>query len=119
LTGDVHFFYDRSPDNASRLWSALVEFWDGSVPALDGPGELEQLDLVIQFGRPPNRIDLLSSAGTLPFERAWNERIQESMQVRGQTVPVWLIDLSGLRQTKRDAGRPKDIDDLEHLPDPG
>lgn len=41
------------------------------------------------------------------------------MQVRGQTVPVWLIDLSGLRQTKRDAGRPKDIDDLEHLPDPG
>jgi hypothetical protein len=32
------------------------------------------------------------------------------------SVPVRLIPLSDLRRNKRASGRPKDLDDLEHLP---
>jgi hypothetical protein len=28
LTGDVDFFYDRTRDNAARLFKALAAFWD-------------------------------------------------------------------------------------------
>jgi hypothetical protein len=31
-------------------------------------------------------------------------------------VPVWILGLPELRRAKRHAGRPKDLDDLDHLP---
>ena len=70
-TGDVDFLYDCEPDNAARLWTALREFWGGSVPSVKGPNELADPKLVVQFGRPPNRIDLIASLAAVPFEDAW------------------------------------------------
>ena len=40
LTGDVDFFYDREPRNADRLFSALSEFWGGTVPGISNAEEL-------------------------------------------------------------------------------
>ncbi len=53
LTGNVDFFFDRSREDTQRLWAALLEFWEGDVPALDGPEDLQQLEFVVQFDRPP------------------------------------------------------------------
>lgn len=117
LTGDVDFLYDCSPDNARRLWAALVEFWGGSVPAVGSAEELTNPGLIVQFGRAPNRIDLIANLDSVPFEQAWRDRARESIAIRGATVPVWLLSLRDLRTAKRDAGRPKDLDDLEHLPE--
>lgn len=117
LTGDVDFLYDCSIANTRRLWSALVEFWGGAVPGLSGAEELANPDLVVQFGRPPNRIDLIAGLGSVSFEEAWQSRVHESIEHAGHRVPVWLLGLCELRRSKRAAARPKDLDDLEHLPE--
>ena len=116
LTGDVDFLYDHRADNVRRLWLALLEFWGGSVPAVAGPEELEDPNLVVQFGRPPNRIDLIASLRSVSFPALWRDRVQETIDVDGETVPVSIISLACLRKAKQEAGRPKDLDDLGHLP---
>ena len=60
LTGDVDFFYDPDQDNVLKLYEALDEFWAGSIPGLTGFEDLLEPGVIIQFGAPPNRIDLLS-----------------------------------------------------------
>ncbi len=117
LTGDVDFYYDCGRENSARLWAALVEFWGGNVPSVAGPDELEDPSIVVQFGRPPNRIDLIAGLGTVPFAAAWQARVREAISVNGALVPVWVLGLSDLRRSKREAGRPKDLDDLDHLPE--
>jgi hypothetical protein len=70
----------------------------------------------VQFGRPPNRIDLIAGLDAVPFADAWSRRIHETIEVGGSRVQVWILGLADLRRSKADAGRPKDLDDLEHLP---
>jgi len=117
LTGDVDFFYDTEVDNADRLWNALVEFWDGSVPGIDRATELQDPNVVIQFGRPPNRIDLIAGLDAVAFGVAWGRRVTETLNLGSEQVPVHFIGLQDLIASKRAAGRPKDLDDLEHLED--
>ncbi|HEX6811353.1 MAG TPA: DUF6036 family nucleotidyltransferase [Planctomycetota bacterium] len=116
LTGDVDVIYDCALDNVERLWAALVEFWAGSVPGLSTAAELCDPNVVVQFGRPPNRVDLIASLRTVTFEEAWRNRVQEQILVKGEQIPVSIVGLGELRRSKREAGRPKDLDDLEHLP---
>ena len=116
LTGDVDFLFDPSPENARRLWSALVEFWRGNVPGLQSAEELMDPEVIVQFGRPPNRIDLIGGLRTVPFDLAWASRIEFQVEVDGRPVPVWILGLEDLKRSKREAGRPKDLEDLRHLP---
>jgi len=116
LTGEVDFLYDCSSGNVSRLWTALREFWAGSVPGLEKAEELADPEIIVQFGRPPNRIDLIASLKTVDFEQAWSNRVHEQVDIDGEMVPVWLLGLGELKQSKREAGRPKDLEDLRHLP---
>jgi hypothetical protein len=115
LTGDVDFFYDRSAANVRRLYAALEEFWGGTVPAVGAPRELAEPDLVVQFGRPPNRVDLISTLGTVEFRRAWRRRVRERLRTPHGDVALHVIGLADLLQSKRDAGRHKDLDDVEQL----
>jgi hypothetical protein len=41
--------------------------------------------------------------------------VVESVRIRSGTVPLCIIGLTDLVQSKRDAGRHKDLDDVEHL----
>jgi len=70
----------------------------------------------VQFGRPPNRIALIASLRSVPFERAWASRVQSHITVDGVRVPLLILGLQDLRRAKQEAGRPKDLDDLQHLP---
>ncbi len=116
LTGDVDFLYEPSAENVARLWAALLAFWGGAVPGLSQPGELQDPEVIVQFGRPPNRIYLIGGLRTVAFEQAWAHRVHESVEVDGKPVPVWLLGLEELKRSKREAGRPKDLEDLRHLP---
>ena len=40
VTGDIDLFYDRSPENARRLFEALEEFWQGAIPELEDHQDL-------------------------------------------------------------------------------
>jgi hypothetical protein len=53
VTGDIDVFYDPAPDNAARMYAALSDFWEGSIPQIDDPSELESPGVVFQFGVPP------------------------------------------------------------------
>jgi hypothetical protein len=49
LTGDIDFFYDRTPINIDKLYHVLKEFWDGDLPGLDQAKELDDPNAVFQF----------------------------------------------------------------------
>jgi predicted nucleotidyltransferase len=115
LTGDIDLFYDASPVNARRLYAALEEFWNGPVPAVSAAEDLLEPDVVVQFGRPPNRVDLLSSLGSVAFATAWRRRVKETLRIRRRAIPLPVIGLEDLLRSKRDAGRHKDLDDVERL----
>lgn len=116
LTGDVDFLFDCTEANARRLWQALLAFWRGNVPGLQAAEELMDPEIVVQFGRPPNRIDLIAGLRSVAFEDAWRNRVHEQITVDGVSVPIWILGLEELKRSKREAGRPKDLEDLRQLP---
>lgn len=67
---------------------------------------------ILRMGHPPVRIEVMNSIDGVEFETCFVNRIDA--EIDGITVPV--ISLSDLRQNKTASGRPKDLDDLEHLP---
>jgi len=68
-------------------------------------------DQVIQLGRPPNRIDLLTSISGVDVEEALSEKIS----ARLDDLPVSFLSKELLMANKRAVGRPQDIADLEAL----
>lgn len=115
LTGDVDFFYDSSAENAAKLYELLKEFWKGDIPGIKTKEELSGSGIIIQFGRIPNRIDLITSVNAVTFENAWENRLEEKITIDDEEYPVYFIGLEQLIKNKENINRPKDIDDLEFL----
>jgi len=116
LTGDMDFFYDVTPENTGLLYAALREFWKGSVPGIAAAKELLQPGLVVQFGLPPNRIDLINKIDGVTFKEAWPNRVNVQLKGPGfDSVSIFYIGRKELVLNKRASGRPKDLDDLRFL----
>lgn len=115
LTGDVDFFYSRDQGNLDRLFEALEDFWEGDVPGLGNPVDLAPEGIVIQFGQPPNRIDLVNAIDGVSFDEAWPGRVDAVIETERGHVPLAFIGLDALVKNKRASGRPKDLDDLAYL----
>ena len=60
------------------------------------------------------RLEITTSIDGIHFEDAYPRRIYDTLD----GVEVCLLDLASLRANKRASGRPKDLDDLENLPEP-
>lgn len=108
-TGDLDIFVDPTPENAPRVYAALVAFGaplhDLRVDDLAHPG------IVFQMGVPPRRIDILTKISGVSFPEAWNAH--PSVTYGGVTAPV--IGRAALVANKSAAGRPKDLEDLRLL----
>jgi hypothetical protein len=115
LTGDVDFFFRSDQENRSRLFTALREFWKGEVPGLSSAAELAPEGVVVQFGVPPNRIDLINSVDGVSFDDAWSRREEALLRLADKELPVPYIGIHALIRNKEAAGRPKDLDDLAYL----
>lgn len=115
LTGDIDIFYSSDDENAFAVYQALADFWGGPPPAVSGMTELTRPGLILQYGRPPNRIDLVNQIDGVTFEEAWPYRIEETITVDGDTVIVNYIGLNALIKNKEASGRDKDRDDLRFL----
>lgn len=115
LTGDADFFYSAEAGNVQRLFQALRTFWGGEIPGVGSPAELADPGVVIQFGRPPNRIDLINQIDGVTFEQAWPGRLEA--EVAGGSLPTRAnyIGVRDLIRNKEASGRPKDLDDLAYL----
>jgi Nucleotidyl transferase of unknown function (DUF2204) len=114
-TGDVDFFYDRADENAQRLFAAVDEFWAGHIPNLGGWKELAEPGMILQFGVPPNRVDLINNIDGVKFADAWPNRLTVTLLVGESPVEVFLIGLDDLIKNKEASGRPQDLKDLEFL----
>jgi predicted nucleotidyltransferase len=115
LTGDIDFFYESSEKNAAKLFSVLKEFWRGTIPGMKNKEELIGEDIVIQFGLPPNRIDLLTSIKTVKFADAWENRLVEKITIDDKDYPIYFISLEQLIKNKKSVKRSKDLEDLKFL----
>ena len=115
LTGDVDFYYESSRENTLKLYEALSEFWSGDVPGVSSWEELTESGIILQFGVPPNRIDLLNSIDGVVFEEAWENRVEVTTEISAKTVPVYFLGLNELIKNKEAMKRPKDLEDLKYL----
>jgi len=104
-TKDLDIFVDPDRDNVERTNAALKEF--GSPYLLDP----ESPDEILQIGLEPDRINLIRRIGELNFSKAWQTRVR----VRYGEVEANWIGLEALIETKRIAGRPRDLEDAELL----
>jgi hypothetical protein len=115
LTGDIDFFYDRTVDNAQALFQAMLAFWSGTIPGLKAADELLEQGVIIQFGRPPNRIDLLNQIDGVTFAEAWLTRVTVPVETPEGDALLHFLGIENLIRNKEAANRPKDLDDLAYL----
>jgi len=109
FTGDIDFFVRTTPPNAQRLLAVLNEFGFGSVGITER--DFTEPGRVVQLGRPPNQIDILTSISGVDFDSAWQSRIESVMDEQ----PAMIIGQKELLRNKKAAGRQKDLADVGKL----
>ena len=107
-TKDLDVWIDRTPANARRVHQALAEF-GAPMEKLTAEGFTEP-GMVFQIGVRV-RIDVLTDIQGVRFETAWKHR--RTVQVEG--VRIQLISKRDLVRSKKAAGRPRDLLDIEDL----
>jgi len=115
LTGDVDLFFSNSEENIQKLYNVLFEFWDGNLPYQLKSEELKKPNLILQFGVPPNRIDLINTIDGITFPEAWQTKETVAASFEEGSFLIHFISLELLIRNKEKVRRGKDIDDLEFL----
>jgi hypothetical protein len=109
FTGDIDVWVRPTPENADRVLAALTAFGFDHLGL--GRDDFTRPQSIVQLGRPPNRIDILSSVTGVGFDDAWAGR--EPGVLDG--VPVSFVGRAELLRNKRATGRLKDLADVEEI----
>ena len=109
-TKDLDVWVWADPSNSPRVLAALGDFGFGALDLT--AADFEQSEFVVQLGREPQRIDLLTFATGVDFSDAYERRVL--IDVGGFEAPF--ISIADLRANKRATGRLRDLADLEDLP---
>jgi hypothetical protein len=109
-TKDLDIWVWTDPSNAERIVKSLEGFgFDGlGLTALD----FQEPDVVVQLGREPLRVDILTFATGLDFVTAYENRIMVSIG----NLEVPFVSIGDLRTNKLATGRLRDIADAADLP---
>jgi hypothetical protein len=111
FTGDIDIWIHATEENSQKMMRVLDAFGAGGM----GIGPADFLDPrmeVLTMGTSPVRIDMMTQMKGLRFEEAFaRKEIHDS-----DGTPVFILGLADLRRAKLAANRPKDQDDLLHLP---
>jgi hypothetical protein len=90
-------------------YGALVAF---GAPTFDLTRDaVAQPGLIVQFGVPPYRIDVITELTALTFDQAWSNRTEADFG--GAIYPV--IGKREYVLNKRTVGRPQDLVDADHV----
>jgi hypothetical protein len=110
-TGDFDLLVRPTPENARRVWTALLDF--GAPVSSIGlrVDDLVDPNTVYQIGQPPRRIDLMTSISGVDFDVAWRTRVD--VDWRGHRIGF--LGFDALLTNKRAAGRAKDLEDVRAL----
>ena len=108
-TGDLDIWLNPTPENAERLLQSVNEFGFSSFQLATKdfitPGN------IIQLGYPPLRIDLLTEIDGVTFSGCFQNR--KEVIIDGLTINF--IGYEDLLKNKKQSGRLRDIDDINHL----
>jgi len=108
-TGDLDILVRPTPENARLLVDLLKQF--GFAQSGFKETDFIEPEQMIQLGRAPNRIDLLSSISGVSTDEAFASKV--SAELDG--IPVFILGKDALIQNKRAVGRPQDLADLDIL----
>ena len=109
LTDDLDLFVRPDLTNGERIVQALQQFGFGSRELT--PADFLADDRVIQLGRAPNRVDLLTRLYGVDFSDAWGRRVA----ARLDDAQVWIISREDLIKNKRETGLTQDLADVDFL----
>ena len=108
-TGDLDILVARDDENTDKLMAVMEAFGFGSAGIKRE--DFLQVDHVIQLGREPNRIDILTGISGVTFDEAWANREQGKIV----DAAVFVISRDLLIKNKRAANRDKDQGDIKLL----
>ena len=108
-TGDLDILVRPTRDNARLLLALVNQF--GFEQSSFKETDFLQPEQIIQLGRVPNRIDLLTSLTGVTTDEAFDAKV--SAIIDG--VPVFVLGKGTLIRNKRAVGRPQDLADLSAL----
>jgi hypothetical protein len=109
FTGDIDFFIDASGENAALIAEAVSDFGFANL-GLD-QADFRTPETIVQLGRAPNRIDILTSVTAVSFAEAWQTRIEATLD----GLPVLVISKELLLRNKLATGRPQDLADAKKI----
>ena len=108
-TGDLDILIRPTPHTARLLIDILQQFgfarFGFKETDFTGP------DQIIQLGRVPNRIDLLTSISGVTNDEAFTSKVPATLD----KIPVFVLAKEELVRNKRAVGRKQDLADLELL----
>jgi hypothetical protein len=111
-TQDLDVWVEPTEENASRVWTALIDFGAPLEDLRVTKEDFIRAETVVQIGLPPNRIDILTGiTGVADFGHAWEARTDQ--EVRGRIISF--LGRDTLIANKRASGRLKDLADVEAL----
>ena len=108
-TGDLEILVRATTENAGKLVALLNQF--GFVDSGFKESDFTEPEQMIQLGRLPNRIDLLTSIGGVKTDEAFASRVAAKLD----GIPVLILSKDALIRNKRAVGRAQDLADLETL----
>lgn len=109
FTGDLDILIRPTAENAEKIAAVLREF--GFADSDINAGDFTKPDQVIQLGRAPHRIDLLTSLSGVSADEAFASKVA----ARLDDLPVLFLSKPLLIANKRAVGRPQDLADLSEL----
>jgi len=108
-TQDLDVWVEPTTVNAARLCAALADFgFDGLAGATE---EFATPERMATLGKPPLRIDIMTSIDGVSFDDAWRGRLEANLDKH----KVSFLGRAELLRNKRASGRAKDLLDIELL----
>jgi len=108
-TGDLDILVRPTNDNAVKLIALLDAF--GFSKSEFKETDFTEPGQVLQLGRPPHRIDLLTGLSGLTVDQAFADKLAADID----GLPVFVLSKENLIRNKRAVGRPQDLADLADL----
>ncbi len=110
-TGDMDIWVNKTAENYKKIVNAFLEF---GMPVFDMTEEnfLNKPEFdVFTFGRPPVSIDIMTQVKGLDFTKAYKQASNHQVD----DLSIKLIHLNDLINSKKQIGRPRDINDVQNL----
>ena len=108
-TKDIDVLFHNTPSNIKRLMAALTGF--GIQASAMVMNTFSEQGRIIRMGSPPMMIELINAIGGVTFEEIWRNKVPGHYG----DAPIFFLSKRDLLKSKKAAGRPQDLRDIEEL----